>query len=295
MDILKLKSQSIFLFSTFFLVLTLLFSSCSDQTLPKYNVLDRIRILALVANKPEANPGELVQITPIVSDVTETSALSFEAYGCLDHGVALGAEPSCANSSSKISLSSGSINVITSARAFTGEANSFSLTLPSSSEILSQRSPAQKYNGVAYIIEYILKNSRGEQVNAIKRIAVTDTTKTNKNSNPVINEIYFNGTTASSLPTGQTVTASISFTGSPTESYQKMQASGEFMSLNEEAVTTWFVTDGKMSFQRTIGLDTNEFQVEGPSPSGRPAFLIAVTRDGRGGVHHIIKCFGACP
>lgn len=291
----KLVNNSCYGVRMYFCFLFLLLSACSDQNLPKYNVLDRLRILALEANKPEESPGQSIQITPIVSDITESTALSYAAYGCLDQGIALGAEPTCVGSITKIALGSGVISTLGVARAFTGEANIVSLTLPSAQDILALRSPAQQYNGVAYIFEYILKNSRGEQVSAIKRIAVSDTAKTSKNINPIINDFLLNGAIPASLPLSQTSEVSISFTGSPTESYQKMLASGELVSMQEEAMTTWFVTDGKMKYQRTIGAETNEY--EGPSerPSSRPAFLIAITRDGRGGVHHKIKCFGTCP
>lgn len=277
----------------FFLFVIL--ASCSDQNLPKYNVLDRLRIIALEANRPEESPGQSIQITPIVSDITESIALSFEAYGCIDQGISLGAEPSCANNNSKTTLGSGTISTLSAARAFTGEANAVSLTLPNESDILGLRSAAQKFNGVAYIVEYILKNSRGEQVSAIKRIAVSESTKSAKNNNPVITDLLLNGANPSSLPLSQTTEATINFMGTAAETYQKLLTSGELVTMGEEALTTWFVTDGKMKFQRTIGTESNEYEGPSDAPSARPAFLIAITRDGRGGVHHKIKCYGTCP
>ena len=54
-------------------------TSCNDSKLPKYVELTELRVLSLIADKPEVNPGETVSITPIISDINETTSLSYEA------------------------------------------------------------------------------------------------------------------------------------------------------------------------------------------------------------------------
>lgn len=278
-----------------FLIVGLFLSSCSDQSLPKYNTLDRLRIMALVAQPPEVNPGAIVTITPLVSDLNETTALTYSAFSCLDLGISLGAAPTCTGNPSTVTLSSGTISTLTVAKSFTGVADTVSITIPDQQTMLGSRSAVQQYNGIAYIFEYVLQNSRGEEIRAIKRIAVSDTSKTSKNANPVISDFLFNGApVTTTMPLATTVAASLSFTGTPTESYARMNSSGELTTEAEEVITTWFITDGKMKFQRTIGLEANEYSTPAQNPSGRDSYLIGVSRDGRGGTGYIVKCFGTC-
>lgn len=280
-----------------FLILLFL-AGCSDSNLPKYSQLSGLRILALKAQPAEVNPGETVTITPVVSDVTEPTQLSYSAFACMDSGIALGAEPTCNGNSTKVTLTSGSVSALTAVKAFTGLADSITVTVPDAQTILAQRSSAQKYNGVSYIFEYILQNSRGEQVKSIKRLLVSDVSKTNKNTNPDISDLLVNGgtigNTIESLPLATEVETSLTYSGSPVESFQKMESNGQLRDEVEELVTTWFVTDGKMNYQRTVGFDTNKYEGPVVSPVGRPAYLIGITRDGRGGASTFIKCFGNC-
>lgn len=285
----NMKSVSIFF------VGGLLLLSCTNQNLPKYNTLDRLRIMALVAQPPEVNPGATVTITPLVSDLQETIALTYSAFSCLDLGISFGAEPTCTGNPSTITLSSGTISTLNLAKAFTGVADTVSITIPDQQTMLGSRSAIQQFNGVAYIFEYVLQNSSGEEIRAIKRIAVSDTSKTNKNTNPTSADLLFNGAAVTTtMPLGITVSASVSFTGSPTESYTRMNSSGGLTSEAEEVITTWFITDGKMKFQRTLGLDANEYSTPAQNPTGRDSYLIGVSRDGRGGSGYIVKCFGSC-
>jgi hypothetical protein len=159
---------------------------------------------------------------------------------------------------------------------------------------LDLRSPAQQYNGVAYIIEYILQNSRGEQVRAFKRLLVSTSSKISKNTNPDISNLLFNGIVETNLPISTEVAASLTYNGTPVETFQKMNSDTQLSNEVEELVTTWFITDGKLSYQRTIGVDSNKYEGPAVSPTGRPAYLIGVTRDGRGGSDYFIKCFGTC-
>lgn len=282
--------------SLYFVIFTCLaLIHCTENNLPKYNALDRLRVLALVAQTPEVNPSANVTIIPIVSDIHETSTLNYSALACLDLGISYGAEPTCEGQASTVVLGNGPITTLNSNHIFTGQADSVMFSVPDQATLLDLRSPAQQHNGVAYIFEYVLKNSRGEEVRAIKRITVSHPSKTSKNANPIINDLLMDGVSApNTLPLDSTRSTHLSFTGSPKEIYTRMNNSGELISETEELITTWFITDGKMKSQRTLDLEPNEYQVPSQAPIGRPSYLIGITRDGRGGTGFFIKCFGVC-
>jgi hypothetical protein len=269
-------------------------AACSDKTLPKFNELNSIRVLALIAQPPEVNPGSTVTVTPVVSDIYETAGLSFSSFACLDYGIALGAEPTCTGNPTRVTLTTGTLSTLSAVKAFTGAADSVTLTVPDFQNILALRNPAQQYNGVGYIFEYILQNSRGGLVRSFKRLLVSDSAKTTKNSNPDISDMLFNGAVVVGLPLSVEVATSLNYNGTPTESFQKMNSDYQITSEVEELVTTWFITDGKMNYQRTIGLNTNNYEGPPNYPVGRPAYIIGITRDGRGGADYTIKCFGTC-
>jgi hypothetical protein len=242
------------------------------------------------------NPGDTVSITPLVSDITEGTGLSFTSYSCIDYGIALGAEPTCTGNPTRIALSSGTITSIVLPNAFTGLATPINVVVPDAQTILGLRVPVQQYNGVSYIFEYLLQNSRGESVRSFKRILVSATSKAIKNANPSVGDMLFNGVSVGtgSLPIATEVSASLAYTGVPAETFQKMNSAGELSGAIEELITTWFVTDGKLNSQRTLDFGSNIFKGPDVAPIGRPAFLIGIVRDGRGGIGQITKCFGIC-
>lgn len=289
------KSTKITFKSVLLLSLSSTLFSCQKNNLPKYNELQNLRVLALVADKPEVDAGTQVTITPIVSDLLETTQLQFTAVACIDPGLALGADPSCDKAVTKDIINLTTITTLTTAKAFTGAANSFSFTVPDSTQMLTPFPTYQRYNGVSYIIQYDLSNTRGDKVRAIKRILVTDTSKTPKNNNPIINNVLFNDSAVTTtMPLAQSVTTTLSIDSNSKETYQRMTSSGEFQSLTEELVTTWFITDGTMKYMRTIDSTPNTFDTPGIDPTTHPYFIIAITRDGRGGVGYRIQCFGSC-
>jgi hypothetical protein len=273
------------------LVLALLASGCTDDGLPKYNVLGELRVLALVSQPAEVNPGDTVTVTPLVSALSETTSLHYQALVCLDPGVSLGVEPTCANSASKVELANTNISTLNTTVAFTGVADALTFTVPDATTLFSLRSPHVLYNGVSYLFEYILQNSSGVSVKSFKRILVSDPTKTTKNSNPVIADILLNSVSATTLPLGTKNAIQLSYTTSQSESYTKMNSKFVLTNEQEELVTTWFISDGKMKYQRSLGTDSNEYEGPASAPLTRPAFIIAVVRDGRGGVGYLLKSF----
>lgn len=286
-----------FLNTLFSITLAYTLTSCMDSKLPKYVELNELRVLTLVVDKPEVSPGESVTITPIISDINETTSLSFEAYGCVDPGVALGAEPSCANSPMKVGLSAGTITSTTNsdmAQNFTGTATSFNATIPIDAIIFNQRSDSDKYNGVGYLIEYKISNTNGQTVNAIKRILVSNKTSSEKNLNPVVDQLQSNGVALGNndFPLNGKFTINMLFATNSFQVYTLKKDDGSIENKSEEMTTTWFITDGALKYFRSTNQDSNEYQAPPTVPTTRKSFLISISRDSRGGATYKRICGG---
>ncbi|OYZ11926.1 MAG: hypothetical protein B7Y39_19215 [Bdellovibrio sp. 28-41-41] len=285
--------KKLFLFS----ISAIYLGSCSDSKLPKYVELTDLRVLTLIADKPEANPGETVSITPIVSDVAETTSLSFQAFGCIDPGVALGAEPTCTNNSTKVTLAGSTITSATNsdmAQNFTGTAPSFSASIPNDAVIFNQRSDLDKYNGVGYLIEYTISNTRGQTVNTVKRILVSNKTSGEKNQNPAIAQLQSNGVGLGNneFPLGGKFTIGMVFNASSFQVYTQKKDDGSSENKSEELTTTWFITDGVLKYFRSTNQETNEYEAPASVPTTRKSFLISISRDSRGGATYKRVCGG---
>jgi hypothetical protein len=279
------------------LALVLLFG-CSENKLPKYVELRELRVLGLIAEPPEVDAGGVSMITPVLSDITESTALTYEAVGCLDPGVSVGAEATCAGAPSAVSLSSGSLTTgdMTKARGFTGLATPFSVTAPASSLIFLQRREQDQFNGISYLVTYTVTNSTGVTVKSFKRLIISTRPLSQKNKNPILSDILGDGlvfSTSFSLAAAISVAPSFGAVGA--ETYLVQQADGSQSTRNEEILTTWFITDGELKSYRTTGADSNTWTTPGALVSGRDTFLLALIRDGRGGLSVVKKCFGTCP
>ncbi len=273
------------------------FSGCGENKLPKYIELRDLRVLGLIAEPPEVDAGGVTTITPVLSDIGETTSLTYEAIGCLDPGVSVGAEASCVGAPSAVSLSSGILNSgnMTQTRGFTGTATSFSVTVPASSVIFALRRGQDQFNGISYLVTYQVTNTAGLTVKSFKRLVVSTRESSAKNKNPITSDILGDGLAFTSvLPLGQPISIAPSFGLVGAESYVVQLADGTQSSRTEELLTTWFITDGELKVFRTTGADSNILTTPGAQPIARDAFLLALTRDGRGGLSVIKKCFGTC-
>ncbi|MFZ4405386.1 MAG: hypothetical protein ACOYOK_14905, partial [Pseudobdellovibrionaceae bacterium] len=180
--------------------LAALLVACSKDTFPKYVALGDLRILAIKVSAPEVNPGATVTLTPYLSDIGGDGNLQYSWQACVDPGVGLGAEPTCDGNSTATSVTSGTINTLNSANTYTATANTFAVTVPST--ILVGRATVDSYNGVNYIVLYSVTNSTGTTVKSFKRIVVSLSSKTSKNSNPSLSQILSSGVAVSTLAAG---------------------------------------------------------------------------------------------
>ncbi len=267
-----------------FLILCGVFAGCNNDQLPEFTKIDKLRIIALEVNNPEVNPGDTVTVTPWVSDINETAALTDTVSVCVDPGLAYGANPSCDASPTKVDIRINQALTITGANS-TGSANTFNVTIPVDLIIFAGRTDQEKYNGVSYLIHYKLKNSTGTEISAIRRIVVSEPSKTPKNTNPVISTILADGAPIAALPiAGAKVQLSTDLGLGSTETFQSKNVDGSLVVESELVAVTWMFTDGEAKKFRTEAGSVNEFTGPSTAPVGRSAHIFAVARDNRAGV-----------
>jgi hypothetical protein len=260
-------------------------SGCSSDDLPKYEKLEKLRVLALIASAPEVDPGTTVTITPVVSDINGGGrALTADVEACLDPGIGYGVAPTCSGALTRVVLQTNQSVTGLASPEYTGSVSStFTVTVPPSVLIFAGRTAAEQQNGVPYLVTYTLKAASGEQLRTFRRILVSLTTKTAKNQNPVLSDILFNDVSATSYP-GLAVKLTPTFGAGSQESYHIRQGDGSDIAQTEELTVTWLSTDGTLLRSRTIDLGENTFTPPGTKPSSHAVVLLGVVRDDRGGV-----------
>lgn len=259
---------------------------CGTNIFPKYTTLGDLRILTVIADPPEANPGDTVTFTPVLSDMNgQGRIINYAVQACIDPGVGIGVTPGCQNPDLS-SLQTGTVSIPAGASlTYTGPVPSFSLTMPDATTILASRSLADQYNGVAYLVFYSISIPDGPSVDSFLRVIVSSASKTPKNLNPVMTSVDLNDGPVTGVISMPLSPADFRATApaSSTETYQVMQKDGSFTAQSEELITTWFISDGEFDFSRTIGSTENLWSPPDSKPATRGLVMVAVTRDGRGG------------
>ncbi len=271
-------------------------AGCNDSELPDSSELGKLKILTIKssngAGEAEFAPGDgPITLAPIVSYLNAASGvtLSYDIVGCVDPGIFVGAEPSCAGQPTETAIANGAISTLNAANSFTGEADTAPLTLPGSAIIFANRSPIEKYNGVAYLITYKVTASDGSRAQAIKRLVVSS--RPSKNKNPVLDDVLSNGVTMTSYPGGTTINLASKIGIPGAEGYQQMKDDGSLIDRRESLITSWFVSDGELQYLRTTNELSTALEIPSGLPTSRAKVVIAVVRDERGGIDFQIKSF----
>jgi hypothetical protein len=262
------------------LALTVSLCACQKNNFPVYSLLGSLRVLTLQATGgPEVNPGASVTIQPVISDLNGGGRnLNVHVQTCVDPGIGLGVQPSCANPDSDTTTQFSS-TTLGSNNTYTGLAPTFSVSVPN----VTLPTPALQYNGVNYLVIYTISAVDGSSVTAFKRILVSDPSKTPKNQNPTFTSVSANGINLAASTAFSAATQYLVPTfGVGSESYQVMLPDGSLKSYTENVTTTWFISDGSMENDRTFGVDTNQWNPTG-KPQSRDAVMVLVSHDGRGG------------
>jgi hypothetical protein len=263
------------------LALVLLGATACSNDLPKPQVLDRLRVLALTANTPEVLPGATVTITPFVSDVRGAGrALSYAVEACRDPGLDFGAGVSCAHDTAKQTVASTSVTL--TAPRYTQAVTSFNITVPATLFADALTDAVSQFNGANYLVIFTLTAADGEVERVFRRIKVSGATKTTKNTNPSISGITTDaGVAVTTLPAAET-TLLVTAPASAAESYTELNSDGSTETRTENLTVSWFASEG-LPENATVALARGNKYTPASTTTYSP-FLIAVLRDERGGV-----------
>lgn len=313
------------------LICTLTLTACSNEKLPKYTVMQGLRVLSLLSSRPEigfdgTSFSHDVSITPVISDLYGAGrALTYNLQVCLDLGIVLGVPPNCENNPTKTTVVTGGTVASSGGSTFnapnyTGTIDADAITLNSapSATLLATvaakfaTTPAyQQFNGLSLIVYYEVYPTADEslKVKAFKRIVFSSAAKAVKNSNPsTLSILDESGGAVSSLPSVETKMKTDVGVGDA-ETYTVMDDEGNTTTKTESIETTWFLTgpesltdskdkdltsDGLFLLSRTFVGELNTFyapQVATPTARGR--VFIGVARDDRGGSVVTRFCTGA--
>ena len=271
-----------------FPILALLLSACGDDKLKKVEIVNDLRILEITADKPEANAGDTVILTPYVSDSQGGGrSLTVSREACIDVGVGRGGEPSCEGNPSRVSLGSSTETVGSASDLYTGTLSASSITLPGAAQIFadpatgSVRAQEFRYNGVAYLFFVTVTAPGGESRTAFKRVIVS--TRVVKNENPTLNAVRFNGVPdGDSAATRPTVDTPVSVDAPTTgESYTAYADTGALVERTETLSVFWYATEGEFRTSISAPGDTNTYKPPGMR-AARTTFIVLI-KDDRGG------------
>jgi hypothetical protein len=270
------------------LVISLAFAAagCNQPDFPKYETLGDLRILTVIADLPEANPGDTVTFTPVLSDLNgQGRTISYTVQACIDPGVGIGLSPACTDPD-PASLLTGTMVISPGAsQTYTGPVSSFSLIMPKADTIFASRRAADQFNGVAYLVFYSVSVPGNPPVDSFLRVIVSSSDKTQKNRNPVITSVDLNDSPISGLAPIPVAPSNFRVTTPPgsAETFEIIQKDGSLTTQTEELINTWFIADGTLDFSRTIGSSENSWTPPKSRPTNRGMVMLVVTRDGRGG------------
>ncbi len=262
--------------------------ACSNNTFPVYSKLDSIRILALIADKPEVNPGATVTLTPYISDTTGAGrALNFSASACPDPGVGVGATASCVGNPLTVTLATNqAVTLPPASTSYAGAVDALTVNIPVTA--LVGQSSMNIYNGVSYLITYQLSGSDGAVLaSSFKRIVVSQGRALNLN--PVLTDVLVDGVSITAAPT-KLVSFSAQIPSTSAEKFTYQDNLGKVQSSTESLLVTWFSNTGDFQYVRTNFLDSNQLTPSGATLGAHPIY-IAVVRDGRGGEAILQKSF----
>ncbi len=269
-------------------ILPLIFSvillwGCGNDDLPRVETLQGFRVLGILANNPEAAPGDTVNLQLLLSDVNGAGRTISGTYrACPDPGIALGAEPTCEGVSGATAATSFSVDFSVSAdfgSSFTGlGSTSYAISIPANT--LSGANTIQQTNGKGYVVVFRF-NVAGTEVRAFKTIIVSN--RGTKNSNPNNPQILLNGATLTGLPVINDTLTINNLTDE--ETYQAFYSNGTLATLTESYELAWYVSKAKLSAGKVAENDSVKFET---APGEGPFVAVVVVRDERGGMGYRI-------
>jgi hypothetical protein len=287
-----MRSSNILLVLSFAFV-TVTTVGCGTDVLPKYYLLDRLRVLGAntVGAAAEFSGGDAgIQVAFHISDPKGAGrTLSYSLESCVDPGIGIGATPSCANNPTRTVITALSTFVPgTAATNFYGVLTTPAFSVPAAGIMFidpttgSPKPTYQQDNGVAYIVILRLTATTTENLIAYKRVIVS--TKAAKNQNPTFGSpaLTLNGLDATTYTlTTDAIPMNSSVATGSVETYFLEDSNGTSATKTEALTVTWFTNAGQIRYTRTDPGVENRYTP--PAPLATVTSIIAVLRDDRGG------------
>jgi hypothetical protein len=270
---------------TSLLFLSLLTLNCGSNDFKKYSQLEGLRVLAIVADKPQINPNQENAITlqPYISfvDGGETT-LKIQYEACPDPGVGGGAKISCKNANEELSVK-GEYTFATEdfedQRFYTGFLPEQTIVLPLAlTGVFNLLESSVQFNGFNYLVTFHISDESSDQsITSYKIISLSSKEPEALAQNPSISGgIEVDGAEATGFPEGN---VRLSVNGiAPPRQYEILTPSGMKI-INEGQFITWFSSSGELEFTRTDADASVKF-----SSKKNEGVIVAVVRDGRGGM-----------
>jgi hypothetical protein len=261
---------------------TLLAGACAKTTVPPSNHLGPLRILALVADKPEASLGDTITITPYVSDFDgggRSLYFSASVYLC-PHPRNSYAGSRCMYSSPPDTVELVSQQAVTGLAApnYTGSVTPVTFTLPATLTGFADFPAYQQFNGLEISVYYSLSTEDGAaRYEATKAIRVS--TNPTKNSNPVITSLLLDGAVATRAPLQRT-SLSANIPAASVETYDRKDSDNVLSTgIPEHIETVWYVSEGEIDSYRSFGLGGSITWTPPAESSGRDLVIVGVAFD----------------
>ena len=268
-----------------FLILLMTLLSCGESDFKKFSKLGELRIVAIKADIPEVDGTQTgsvnVTLTPYISDIeSKGRVFQVDVVTCLDSGITQGGETECENPNVEVYPNGNSFNTGSlSASNYTGAMDPITITINNPANLISNFSTQQKFNGVNYLVAFRL-SSGSTVLNAVKAVSIS--TRSSYNSNPIISGFEFDGLDLSGSLSKKGKLKMLFSAGS--EAYQVMRADGTITLKQENLLISWFVSEGKIRPPRIIDTQFSTFYPK----SDNAITLIGVARDRRGGTDVLI-------
>lgn len=244
-------------------LLPLLATACGwdIDKLPRKQKIEGLRVFGLVADQPEAAPGQIVTITPVVTDIDGAGrALRFAAEACF-YESRLNRKLTCGERA--IGRAEGAVDTLT-APDYTGAGNTFQFQIPPYPGEL----PSGDGLGVPVVIFYRITAADGTSAKGMKSIVVS--LNQAKTKNPKLNGLDTGG-----LALGR---------GTPRNMLLRplMDLTGLDESDKYGARVIWYASEGKFSHMETPRNEPNTYIAPADEVT-RPIVLLLLARSGRGG------------
>jgi hypothetical protein len=263
-----------------YFILFLLCISCGGDDFRKVEKLDGLRVLGIVADKPEVAPSDSVDVQVLISDVNGIEGTIDGTYElCIDPGISRGASVSCSHDPNKIvgSFDIAIATLLPNDQFRTGlSTETLTITVPGEASIFYGRSDGEKFNGVGYIVVFTF-TTNNQTHKAFKRIIVTN--RGSYNNNPTGSSLLVNGSLVSQSPVDGD---ELSVTSSAPESYSVINIDGIQENRLEKYEISWYTNAG--TFNKPKAFINEIVNYEGDESS---TLTMALIRDERGGLHFV--------